>query len=85
VLVVAGPEGPLALDGFPPRSSGLARQVVLVDVADDADGIAKAAVRRRLHAYAARGWPSAGTPAWAREDGDETASRCGRGRTGGGR
>ena len=84
VLIVAGPEWPLELDGFPPRGPGPARQALLVDAADDCDGIARAAVRRRLHAYAARGRPSVGIPAWARQDGDETASRCGRGRTGGG-
>jgi hypothetical protein len=71
VLVRAGPECPLGqpeLPGFPPRSVG-PRRVVLVDVADDCDGLARAAVGRRLRDYAARGWASAGAPSSAVHDG----------------
>jgi hypothetical protein len=76
VLICAGPEWPLTLKGFPPRSAGPARRVLLVDVADDSDATARAAVRRRLRAYAARGWPSVGAPSWAvRDDGRAPAER----------
>jgi hypothetical protein len=68
VLLRAGPECPLALAGFPPRSAG-PRRALLADVADDCDGLARAAVGRRLRDYAARGWASAGAPPWAARDG----------------
>jgi hypothetical protein len=71
VLVRAGPECPLELPGFPPRSVGPRRVVLLVDVADDGDGLARAAVGRRLRDYAARGWAPVGVPAWAAHDGGE--------------
>jgi hypothetical protein len=70
VLVRAGPESPLELPGFPPRSMGPRRRVLLVDVADDGDGMARAAVGRRLRDYAGRGWASVGAPAWAAHDGE---------------
>jgi hypothetical protein len=63
VLVVAGPESPFELKAFPPRSQ--AGGVLVVDLADDFDQAARAAVRRRLESYEARGWPSAGTLDWA--------------------
>jgi hypothetical protein len=78
VLVRAGPECPLGLAGFPPRSMG-PRRVLLVDVADDCDGLARAAVCRRLRDYAARGWAPVGVPAWAAHDGGEVDSRRARG------
>jgi hypothetical protein len=78
VLVRAGPECPLELAGFPPRSAG-PRRVLLVDVADDGDGLARAAVGRRLRDYAARGWASTGAPSWAAHDGGESGSRRARG------
>src|SRR5262249_3206692 len=81
VLVRAGPECPLGqpeLPGFPPRSVG-PRLVVLVDVADDGDGLARAAVCRRLRDYAARGWAPVGVPAWAAHDGGEVDLRRARG------
>jgi hypothetical protein len=68
VLVRAGPECPLELAGFPPHSAG-PRRVLLVAVADDGDGLARAAVGRRLRDYAGRGWASVGVPAWAARDG----------------
>jgi hypothetical protein len=79
VLVRAGPECPLELPGFPPRSMGPRRVVVLVDVADDCDGLARAAVGRRLRDYAARGWASTGAPSWAAHDGGESGPRRARG------
>jgi hypothetical protein len=81
VLLRAGPEcplGPLELPGFPPRSMG-PRRALLVDVADDGDGLARAAVGRRLRDYAGRGWASAGAPSWAAHDGGESGSRRARG------
>ena len=81
VLVRAGPECPLGqleLAGFPPRSVG-PRRVLLVDVADDCDGLARAVVGRRLRDYAARGWASVGVPAWAAHDGGEVDLRRARG------
>jgi hypothetical protein len=78
VLVRAGPECPLGLAGFPPRSMG-PRRVLLVDVADDCDGLARAAVCRRLRDYAARGWAPVGVPAWAAHDGGEVDLRRARG------
>jgi hypothetical protein len=63
VLVLAGPESPFELKAFPPGSR--ASSVLVIDVADDFDGAARGAVRRRLETYEARGWQSAGTPAWA--------------------
>jgi hypothetical protein len=78
VLVRAGPECPLELAGFPPRSAG-PRRVLLVDVADDCDGLARAAVGRRLRDYAARGWAPVGVPAWAAHDGGEVDLRRARG------
>jgi hypothetical protein len=80
VLVRAGPEcplGPLELPGFPPRSMG-PRRVLLVDLADDGDGLGRAAVGRRLRDYAGRCWASVGAPAWAAHDG-EVGSRRARG------
>jgi hypothetical protein len=54
VLVLAGPESPFELRAFPPGSR--AGGVLVVDVADDFDETARAAVRRRLETYGARGW-----------------------------
>jgi hypothetical protein len=82
VLVHAGPECPLGqleLPGSPPRSLGPRRVVVLVDVADDGDGLARAAVGRRLRDYAARGWATVGVPAWAAHGGGEVDLRRARG------
>jgi hypothetical protein len=70
LVLRAGPEPPLELPGFPPRSMGPRRLVLLVDVADDGDGMARAAVARRLRDYAGRGWASVGAPAWAAHDGE---------------
>jgi hypothetical protein len=78
VLVRAGPEcplGPLELPGFPPRSVGR-RLVLLVDVADDGDGLARAAVCRRLRDYAARSWAPVGVPAWAAHGGEVDLRRA---------
>ena len=79
LVLRAGPEPPLELPGFPPRSMGPRRLVLLVDVADDGDGMARAAVGRRLRDYAARGWASVGVPAWAAHDGGEVDLRRARG------
>jgi hypothetical protein len=79
LVLRAGPESPLELPGFPPRSVGPRRLVLLVDVADDGDGLARAAVGRRLRDYAGRGWASVGVPAWAAHDGGEVVSRRARG------
>ena len=79
LVLRAGPEPPLELPGFPPRSMGPWRLVLLVDVADDGDGLARAAVGRRLRDYAARGWASVGVPAWAAHDGGEVDLRRARG------
>jgi len=73
VLVLAGPEPPFELKAFPPRSRG--GGVLVVDVADDFDEAARAAVRRRLESYEARAWQSAGTPAWALGGGEAPAWR----------
>jgi hypothetical protein len=82
VLVRAGPEGSLDLRGFPPRSLLRHGKVVLVDFADDADGAARAAVRRRLRDYAGRGWASWGAPRWALGDDQDTRKERPRGRAG---
>jgi hypothetical protein len=76
VLVRGGPECPLELPGFPPRSVGPRRLVLLVDVADDGDGMARAAVARRLRDYAGRGWAPVGVPAWAAHDGEVVSRRA---------
>ena len=69
-LIVAGPEWPLEIRGFPPRSQEPAREVMIIDMADDIDNIAQAATRRRLRDYTARVWTSSSTPAWMLQDGD---------------
>jgi hypothetical protein len=82
VLVLAGPEWPAALAKSLPRSLTGWRHVLLVDLADYADGAARAAVRRRLGDYAAQGWSSVGVPAWAVRDEGGTTRRHGRRRGG---
>jgi hypothetical protein len=74
VLLLAGPEWPFALKGFPLRSQEPDCQAMVVDVADDFDLTAQAAVRRRLREYSSRRWQSIGAPSWAvRDDGDAVA------------
>jgi hypothetical protein len=85
VLVCAGPEWPPALAGFLPRSLRPGRRVLLVDLADDVDGAARAAVRRRLRDHAARGWASRGAPRWALGDDQDTRKERPRGRARAGR
>jgi hypothetical protein len=65
VLVWAGCEYSPAFKEFPPRGAERQRTILLVDLADDFDSVAKAAVRSRLHNYIARGWASVGAPCWA--------------------
>jgi hypothetical protein len=65
MFVVASGQGwPDALRGFPPRSVRGDHQVVLVDLADDFDEVARQATLRRQRAYAGRGWRLTNTPAW---------------------
>jgi hypothetical protein len=82
VLICAGPEWPFELEGFPLRSQDPACQAVVIDIADDFDRTARAAVRRRFNKYSTRGWQSIGAPSWAvRDYGDAMAHRP-RGRRG---
>jgi hypothetical protein len=65
VLVRAdGTPWPLELPGFPPRTKGRARRVLLVDFADESDEVAAAATQDRLRAYERRGWPIEGPRRW---------------------
>jgi hypothetical protein len=64
VMILAGPEAPLALPGFPPLSRGPEHRIMIVDVADDFDAMAESATRRRLRHYAAQGWSLIGPPSW---------------------
>jgi hypothetical protein len=67
LLIWAGADYPPELPGFPPPASEMAERVVLIDVADDADAAAQAAVRRRFQEYTTRGWISMQAPRWARQ------------------
>jgi hypothetical protein len=78
VLICAGPEwASQAVGRYPGWCPTAWSRVALVDLADDYDGAARAAARRRLRDYAAQGWRSPG--AWARltcqEDRPERADR----------
>jgi hypothetical protein len=66
VLIRAtGDQWPLALSSFPPvRWPDQTSEVLLIDIADDFDGAAQEASRRRQRDYAARGWLSEGMPSW---------------------
>jgi hypothetical protein len=77
VLVSGGPEWPLALDAFPARPPRTTERVLLVEVADDVDAQARAAVRRRFHSYVERGWSCTGTPSWVVRDGDRAGRPSG--------
>jgi hypothetical protein len=67
VLIWAGADYPPELPGFPPPDSEMAERVVLIDLADDADAAARAAVQRRFQEYHKRGWTSMQAPRWARQ------------------
>jgi hypothetical protein len=64
VLIRAGGTGTVSLPGFPPRVQQLGEDIVLVDIADDFDKVAKGETRSRYAGYRARGWPSVGVPTW---------------------
>ncbi len=68
VLIRAdGNDGPLALRGFPPcRRAARGREVLLVDLGDDNDDLAKEATRRRLEDYSRRGWAVEAEDRWNR-------------------
>jgi hypothetical protein len=59
VLIQAGCEWPLALQGFPPCHQAVGASVMLVDFADDHDKVAKAMTRRRHRDYIGRAWAMA--------------------------
>lgn len=51
---------------FPPRRAFPGSEVVLVDLADDADAVARRATATRVAAYDARGWEVEGRLSWMR-------------------
>jgi hypothetical protein len=59
-----GGRGLLDLPGFPPSSVDGRREVVVVDLADDADGSAEGDTRARLNNYARMGWTISAPPRW---------------------
>jgi hypothetical protein len=67
VVRADGQPWPLDLRGFPGRWPPPGPEVLLLDVADDFDGVAREATRARQRDYAARGWPSDGLPAWLKQ------------------
>jgi hypothetical protein len=67
VVRADGQPWPLDFKGFPGRWPMPGPEVLLIDVADDFDGVAREATRARQRDYAARGWPSDGLPAWLRQ------------------
>jgi hypothetical protein len=69
VLIRAdGTEWPLTLPGFPPYVPRPGWEVVLVDMADDADARAEDDTRSRLRDYQARGWHICAPARWVRPD-----------------
>jgi hypothetical protein len=68
VLVVASGEGwSDVVPGFPPRRRWAGHQVLLIDLADDFDYVAKQVTLRRQRDYTGRGWRVSKVPSWMKQ------------------